>query len=239
MKTKEVNNEEMANVNEAATVENVTNVEAQDGAQVDETPKNSDEAEGEGENDEASELEVKASQILKVRMPNLAEAGLNFEKRTGNFFRATLIKVTDKDGNPEYDETGAQKEKISRLTVELVDENGKPTEEATKCADEIRIKRAAGLVLRAETQREKLQKDVEEARKALEEAENAYVAFESEVNEASEIVAEYEIPESVKATRTPKTKILEAEVQKKIDENAKLRALLIAAGIDPDAAMNE
>lgn len=228
MKTKEVKNEELQNAN-VTEVENVVAETA--------NAENGEATVTDGE-DETPELEVKANQILKVRMPNLAESGLNFEKRTGNFFRATLVKVTDVDGNPVYDETGAQKEKISRLVVDLVDENGQPTEEAVKCADEIRIKRAAGLVLRAEGQREKLQAEIEEARKALEEAEHAYEAFEGDVNEAMGIVSEYEIPETTKATRTPKTKALEAEVQKKIDENAKLRALLIAAGIDPDAAMN-
>lgn len=182
-----------------------------------------------------AELSVKAAQILRLKMPNLSANGLNFEKRTGNFFRATLVKEEDKNGEPIIDEaTGLQKERVARIVVSLTGEDGQPTKEAVQCADEIEIKRAAGRITRAEDERKKKIDAIKEAEKALLEANEAYVEFENAFMAAAEKVEAFILPEKETTVRVAKTKQLEEEVLKKAEENAKLRALLIAAGIDPD-----
>lgn len=176
------------------TVQNVEQVEAQNVEQ----------------NVELTETQQKAAQILRARLPHLSANALNFEKRTGNFFRATVVT--------EDDET----ERVSRLVV--ADED-LPAE----CQPEIAAKRAARLVMDYERQREKLVRRVDEIKAELSAA-TLEVAELDEAHEAAEsLVNGYELPEREKReTLTVKAAKLETE-------NDRLRALLIAAGIDPDA----
>ena len=164
----------------------------------------------EAQNVELTETQHKAAQILRARLPHLSANALNFEKRTGNFFRATVVT--------EDDET----ERVSRLVV--ADED-LPAE----CQPEIAAKRAARLVMDYERQRAKLVSRVD-AIKAELSAATIEVAELDEAHEAAKtLVNGYELPEREKrGTLTAKAAKLETE-------NDRLRALLIAAGIDPDA----
>lgn len=231
MKAKNLENAQVENV-EMANVENM-NVEATENAQV-ENVENGDML----TEDEKAENEtaLKAGAILRLRMPNLTKHALSFEKRTGNFFRATLVKQVDKNGEPIWDGNGNQVEKIQRLVVDLQNEDGTPTVEAVECEEEIKIKRAAGLVLTQDTKREKYAKEVEELEKKLAEAREALEGFNGEVQEATAIVDAYELPE--KEAREAKERLSKKELEEKAaaieEQNKKLRAMLIAAGIDPN-----
>ncbi len=160
----------------------------------------------------AQNLTEKAAAVLKARLPKLSEATLNFEKRTGNFFRA--VAVQQEDGS----------EKISRLVI--ADEDLNPTPEM---AAEMEVKRAAALVTSIDSRREKVAALVEEARAALEEAENAAAALEADFEKAAALVEGYELPEKVgRVTQS-------ATIAKQTAEIDRLRAMLAAAGIDPDS----
>lgn len=179
--------------------------------------------------------EIKAARILRLKMPNLSKHALSLEKRTGNFFKATLIRVTDADGNPVIDEkTGQQQERISRVVVDLFDENGEPTVAAVECADEIAIKRAAAAVTMAEREFTKRSKDVAEAEKALRIAIEARDAFVNGLCDYTHAVRSFELPERETSASTSEKAIIKQELSKKEEENAKLRAILIARGLDPD-----
>jgi len=202
---------------------------------------NNDENVERNENSETNVNEVltpeqeKAVAILRAKLPKLTAAGLNFEKRTGNFFRATLVKEVetledgserlDKKGRPVYklDENGNPIERVRRLVVDLDNDPA-----AVECADEIEIKRAAALVLDAELTKLKLNKDISKADVALRAAHYAYDNFVDSFKECKNIVENFEIPE--KKVRLAVT----AKLAKVEDENAKLRALLLKAGINPD-----
>lgn len=183
----------------------------------------------------------KASQVLRAKLPALAAAGLNFEKRTGNFFMASLVKEveknadgsdkTDKNGRPVYvidPETNKPVEKVRRLVVELTDENGEILPQYADALADINAKRAAAMVLNGEKGRAKLEADKAEAEKRVAECTAALATFDADLANALEVVAAVELPE-----RAPRATVA-VKLQAVEDENAKLRAKLIAAGINPD-----
>ena len=164
----------------------------------------------ETQNVELTETQQKAAQILRARLPHLSANALNFEKRTGNFFRATV--VTEDDGT----------ERVSRLVV--ADED-LPAE----CQPEIAAKRAARLVMDYERQRAKLVRRVDEIKAELSAATIEVAELDGAHEAAETLVSGYELPER------EKRETLTAKAAKLETENDRLRALLIAAGIDPDA----
>jgi len=155
----------------------------------------------------------KANVLLKVRLPNLAELGLNFEKRTGNFFIASLIADPD---------TGEQK--VTRRVVPKV-------ELPTSCKEEAELKRAAALVVGFNKVREKQYAALDEARAAVAKIEQEIENFDADLEAAAALVDGYDIPEKQKNASVTKEK-LAADV-------AKLRAMLLKLGFDPDAPEQE
>lgn len=153
----------------------------------------------------------KAQSVLRARLPHLTENALNFEKRTGNFFKATT----------EVGDDGV--EKVRRLVVE---DATIPTE----CAPEMEAKRAAAFVVSFDAAIAKADKAIEEAQKALEEATEYRNKLNADYETAADLVIGYVLPE--KAQRVS----LAAKVESQQSEIDKLRALLRAAGIDPDTA---
>ena len=160
----------------------------------------------------------KAAAILRAKLPELQAYGLNFERRTGNFFKASVY--TDDDGV----------EKVRRPVV--------PDDEiAADALPGVTIKRAARTVLDAEKDAAKLSARVEECRKALAEATAAAAAHATDVEEATAAVMEYVMPERVKReTLAAKAADAEARAAKAASDVERLRQMLIAAGLDPDAA---
>jgi len=160
----------------------------------------------------------KATAILRAKLPELQAHNLNFERRTGNFFTASVY--TDDDGV----------EKVRRTVV--------PDDEiAADALPDVAIKRAARTVLDAEKDATKLAARVEECRKALAEATTAAAAHAADVEEATAAVMEYVIPERAKReTLAAKVADAEARAAKAVSDVERLRQMLIAAGIDPDAA---
>ena len=116
----------------------------------------------------ATPIETKAAAVLRAKLPHLSEKGLNFEKRTGNFFRATI--QTQDDGT----------EKVSRLVVADADIEGM-TDALTA---EMSIKRAAARIMSAESDAAKLEKKIEEARAELDALKAEKIAAAAELNEA-------------------------------------------------------
>ena len=205
------NNPETAAV-EAATVENAA-VEAA-------TVENAAvEAATEEPARELTQLEKKAAAVLRAKLPHLSENGLNFEKRTGNFFRATI--QTQDDGT----------EKVSRLVVADADIEGM----TDALAAEMSIKRAAARIMSAEADDAKLKKKIEEARAELDALKAEKIAAAAEFNKAAADVEAYELPEKVaRETLSAKVVAAESKAAAAMSENERLRAMLIAAGLDPD-----
>lgn len=168
---------------------------------------------------ELSPIEQKAAAVLRAKLPHLSEKGLNFEKRTGNFFRATI--QTQGDGT----------ERVSRLVVADVDIDGM-TEEL---AAEMSIKRAAARIMSAESDAAKLEKKIEEARADLAALEAEKAAAAAELEKAAADVEVYELPEkAARETLSAKVAAAESKAAAAMSENERLRAMLIAAGLDPD-----
>lgn len=168
---------------------------------------------------ELSPIEQKAAAVLRAKLPHLSEKGLNFEKRTGNFFRATI--QTQDDGT----------EKVSRLVVADADIDGM-TEEL---AAEMSIKRAAARIMSAESDAAKLEKKIEEARDELAALEREKAAAAAELEKAAADVEAYELPEkAARETLSAKVAAAESKAAAAMSENERLRAMLIAAGLDPD-----
>lgn len=149
----------------------------------------------------------KASAILRARLPKLSAENLNFEKRTGNFFKASMM--TDENGD----------EKLRRLVVE--DANINP-----ECADEMQVKRAAAFVQQYEGKTEQADRAVKEAQQALKEAQEYRKQLDADLSDAVALVEGYELPE--KDARTTKAET----IAKQADEIARLKAMLAAAGIE-------
>ena len=168
---------------------------------------------------ELSPIEQKAAAVLRAKLPHLSEKGLNFEKRTGNFFRATI--QTQDDGT----------EKISRLVIADADIEGM-TEEL---AGEMSIKRAAARIMSAESDAAKLEKKIGEARAELAALEAEKEAAAAELEKAAADVEAYELPEkAARETLSAKVAAAESKAAAAMTENERLRAMLIAAGLDPD-----
>lgn len=188
---------------EAATVENAA-VEAATA----ETPTR-----------DLSPIERKAAAVLRAKLPHLSEKGLNFEKRTGNFFRATI--QTQDDGT----------EKVSRLVVADADIEGM----TDALAAEMSIKRAAARIMSAEADAAKLEKKIEEARAELSALEAEEIAAAADLEKAVADVEAYELPEkAARETLSAKVVAAESKAAAALSENERLRAMLIAAGLDPD-----
>ena len=168
---------------------------------------------------ELSPIEKKAAAVLRAKLPHLSENGLNFEKRTGNFFRATI--QTQDDGT----------EKVSRLVVADADIEGM----TDALAAEMSIKRAAARIMSAESDAAKLEKKIEEARAELAALKAEKIAAAAEFNEAAAAVEAYELPEkAARETLSAKVAAAESKAAAAMSENERLRAMLIAAGLDPD-----
>lgn len=168
---------------------------------------------------ELSPIEVKAAAVLRAKLPHLSENGLNFEKRTGNFFRATI--QTQDDGT----------EKVSRLVVADADIKGM----TDALAAEMSVKRAAARIMSAESDAAKLEKKIEEARAELAALEAEQAAAAAELDKAAADVEAYELPEkAARATLSAKVAAAESKAAAVLSENERLRAMLIAAGLDPD-----
>nr|DAO16331.1 MAG TPA: hypothetical protein [Caudoviricetes sp.] len=168
---------------------------------------------------ELSPIEKKAAAVLRAKLPHLSENGLNFEKRTGNFFRATI--QTQDDGT----------EKVSRLVVADADIKGM----TDALAAEMSIKRAAARIMSAESNAAKLEKKIEEARAELAALEAEKAAAVAEHDKAAAAVGAYELPEkAARETLSAKAAAAESKAAAVMSENERLRAMLIAAGLDPD-----
>lgn len=168
---------------------------------------------------ELSPIESKAAAVLRAKLPHLSEKGLNFEKRTGNFFRATI--QTQDDGT----------EKVSRLVVADADIEGM----TDALAAEMSIKRAAARILSAELDAAKLGKKIEEVSAELAALKAEKEAAAAELEKAAAAVEAYELPEkAARETLSAKVAAAESKAAAAMSENERLRAMLIAAGLDPD-----
>lgn len=168
---------------------------------------------------ELSPLEKKAAAVLRAKLPHLSEKGLNFEKRTGNFFRAVL--QTQDDGT----------EKVSRLVVADADIDGM----TEALGYEMAVKRAAARIMSAESDAAKLEKKIEEVRAELAALEAEKAAAADELEKAAAVVEAYELPErAARETLSAKVAAAESKAAAALSENERLRAMLIAAGLDPD-----
>lgn len=168
---------------------------------------------------ELSPIEQKAAAVLRAKLPHLSEKGLNFEKRTGNFFRATI--QTQDDGT----------EKVSRLVIADADIDGM-TEEL---AAEMSIKRAAARIMSAGSDAAKLEKRLADAWSAVHALKAEREAAAAELEKAAADVEAYELPEkAARETLSAKVAAAESKAAAAMSENERLRAMLIAAGLDPD-----
>lgn len=167
---------------------------------------------------ELSPIERKAAAVLRAKLPHLSEKGLNFEKRTGNFFRATI--QTQDDGT----------EKVSRLVVADIDISA-----SDALAAEMSIKRAAARIMSAESDAAKLEKRLADAWSAVHALEAEKEAAAAELEKAAADVEAYELPEkAARETLSAKVAAAESKAAAAMSENERLRAMLIAAGLDPD-----
>lgn len=151
--------------------------------------------------------EVKAAAILRARLPHLSAEALNFEKRTGNFFRG--VAETAEDGT----------QKISRRVVE-----DKDIPEV--CADEMQAKRAAAYILGFEAESNKQTAKIGELKKAIDEAQAAYEAMRRDYDEAVSIVNAFEL------SSKPKQQTRAAIIEQQQNEIDRLRKILHDAGIE-------
>lgn len=173
-------------------------------------------AENEAAADATPEVQ-KATAILRAKLPALGAAALNFEKRTGNFFRATLVK--QEDGT----------EKLVRGVVE-------DSEIPADCAAEIAAKRAAAFVQAEGKNREKIAAEIARLEAELQARKEEAEQFDADVEAAKEVVMSFELPKSAgSASVSARLAEVESKAAKMQSEAERLRQMLIAAGIDPDA----
>lgn len=173
-------------------------------------------AENEAAADATPEVQ-KATAILRAKLPALSAAALNFEKRTGNFFRATLV--------PQEDGT----EKLVRGVVE-------DSEIPADCAAEIAAKRAAAFVQAEEKNREKIAAEIARLEAEMQARKEEAEQFDADVEVAKEVVMSFELPKSAgRASVSARLAEVESKAAKMQSEAERLRQMLIAAGIDPDA----
>ena len=173
-------------------------------------------AENEAAADATPEVQ-KAAAILRAKLPALSAAALNFEKRTGNFFRATLV--------PQEDGT----EKLVRGVVE-------DSEIPADCAKEISAKRAAAFVQAEEKNRARLTEEVAKLEAELQAKREEIDTFDTDLKVAKDLVMSFELPKSAgRASVSARLAEVESKAAKMQSEAERLRQMLIAAGIDPDA----
>ena len=173
-------------------------------------------AENEAAADATPEVQ-KATAILRAKLPALGAAALNFEKRTGNFFRATLVK--QEDGT----------EKLVRGVVE-------DSEIPADCAAEIAAKRAAAFVQAEEKNREKIAAEIARLEAEMQARKEEAEQFDADVEAAKEVVMSFELSKSAgRASVSARLAEVESKAAKMQSEAQRLRQMLIAAGIDPDA----
>lgn len=173
-------------------------------------------AENEAAADATPEVQ-KATAILRAKLPALSAAALNFEKRTGNFFRATLVPQED----------GA--EKLVRGVVE-------DSEIPADCAKEISAKRAAAFVQAEEKNRARLTEEVAKLEAELQAKREEIDTFDTDLKVAKDLVMSFELPKSAgRASVSARLAEVESKAAKMQSEAERLRQMLIAAGIDPDA----
>lgn len=173
-------------------------------------------AENEAAADATPEVQ-KATAILRAKLPALSAAVLNFEKRTGNFFRATLV--------PQEDGT----EKLVRGVVE-------DSEIPADCAKEISAKRAAAFVQAEEKNRARLTEEVAKLEAELQAKREEIDTFDTDLKVAKDLVMSFELPKSAGcASVSARLAEVESKAAKMQSEAERLRQMLIAAGIDPDA----
>ena len=98
-----------------------------------------------------------------------------------------------------------------------------------ECQPEIAAKRAARLVMDFERQRAKMVRRIDDIKAELAAATTEVLELCKAHEAAESLVSGYELPER------EKRETLTAKAAKLETENDRLRALLIAAGIDPDA----
>lgn len=173
-------------------------------------------AENEAAADATPEVQ-KATAILCAKLPALSAAALNFEKRTGNFFRATLV--------PREDGT----EKLVRGVVE-------DSEIPADCAKEISAKRAAAFVQAEKKNRARLTEEVAKLEAELQAKREEIDTFDTDLKVAKDLVMSFELPKSAgRASVSARLAEAESKAAKMQSETERLRQMLIAAGIDPDA----
>lgn len=173
-------------------------------------------AENEAAADATPEVQ-KATAILRAKLPALSAAALNFEKRTGNFFRATLV--------PQEDGT----EKLVRGVVE-------DSEIPADCAKEISAKRAAAFVQAEEKNRARLTEEAAKLEAELQAKREEIDTFDTDLKVAKDLVMSFELPKSAgRASVSARLAEVESKAAKMQIEAERLRQMLIAAGIDPDA----
>lgn len=160
----------------------------------------------------------KATAILRAKLPALSAAALNFEKRTGNFFHATLTK--QEDGT----------EKLVRGVVE-------DSEIPADCAAEIAAKRAAAFVQAEDKNRAKIAEEIARLEAEMQARKEEAEQFDADVEAAKELVMSFELPKSAGRALRQFERLAEVESKaiKMQSEAERLRQMLIAAGIDPDA----
>lgn len=173
-------------------------------------------AENEAAADATPEVQ-KAIAILRAKLPALGAVALNFEKRTGNFFRATLVKQED----------GTEK-----LVRGVVEDNEIPAD----CAAEITAKRAAAFVQAEEKNREKIAAEIARLEAELQARKEEAEQFDADAEAAKEVVMSFELPKIAGcASVSARLAEVESKAAKMQSEAERLRQMLIAAGIDPDA----
>lgn len=186
--------------------------------------------------------EVKANAIIRARLPKLVEKVMQFDRRSGNFIRRSLVTVTDKNGAPLYDGNGNELKKNTSLTIPLIeideetgkpilDENGNviPTDAALYCNDEIMAKRAARTVLNYDRTMEDFAKEEERLEKELAALRGKRDSYITDWNEAKELVMLFKLPESASARVS-----LTAKVEKQESIISAMRAKMVAAGVSEE-----
>lgn len=173
-------------------------------------------AENEAAADATPEVQ-KATAILRAKLPALGAAALNFEKRTGNFFRATLTK---------------QEDGTERLVRSVVEDSEIPAD----CEKEISAKRAAAFVQAEEKNRARLTEEVAKLEAELQAKREEIDTFDTDLKVAKDLVMAFELPKSAgRASVSARLAEVESKAAKMQSEAERLRQMLIAAGIDPDA----
>lgn len=175
-------------------------------------------------------IEDKAKRILRAVIPALSERGLNIESRTGNFFRATQEDVVDEvTGKPIVDMDGRVTKRVRRLVVEVTGDDGDWLPEYTDIADDLAAKRAAAIVKRGNEPTALLGKR-DELQAQIEEIEGAIASYRHNYNYACAQVESYALPERPTSERER----LADTVREQAQRLERMRAALLAAGLDPD-----